>query len=81
MTTLKDRAEIYRQLVNFPPFQYLVKEVEQNIMELTISVACDLCDLRPVDKGRMMGMKDVITLPEYTVTAFDKQTEDSKPSE
>jgi len=77
----KDRAEIYRQLVNFPPFQYLVKEIEQDIMELTIGVACDLGDLRLVDKGRMIGMRDVITLPGYTVTAFDKQTEDSKPSE
>jgi len=76
---LKERAERYRRLIEFEPFQHLVIEMQKKIVNITVDVASDLNGLRLVDKGRIMGIQEAISTPFNAVAEVDSKTEDSEP--
>lgn len=72
---LKLRAEMYRQLLEYEPYRFLVKEMERDIEGLKEAITNDWVNDRLVDKGIISGIRKVI----YTPIDAIKQ-ENSEPS-
>jgi len=67
---LKDLAATYRQLLDFKPFQLLVKEMVDKVEEFKESnINNDDNDLRL--KGMVSGMRYVISEPENVIAEFE----------
>jgi hypothetical protein len=77
---IKERAEIYRSLVEFKPFQYLVDEINERAEQLKEAIVSDLDNDRIVDKAIRMGMKQVLDAPLTAIREADNIKEDSEPS-
>jgi len=66
---LKERAEIYRQLRDYVPFQYFINELQQRQIEIRDGIAESMTpgDDKFYDKGRRAGIRDAIELPDEAI--------------
>jgi hypothetical protein len=78
---LKERAAIYRQLLDFKPFQYLMNEVNKNIEEIKEEIVTDLTKERLCEKWMMAGMKTVLTIPLSAIREVENLNEDNEAIE
>jgi hypothetical protein len=62
---IKKRGEIYLQLIEFSPFQYLVEEMREKSASIGETIVNDLTPGKDClwDKGKRAGIEDVINTP------------------
>ena len=76
---LKERGEIYRQLIEFAPFQYLVKELQEKAEDIKDGITeC----LEPgkdnlYDKGMRAGIRTAIETPEIAIKESEQNNEEN----
>lgn len=76
---LKERGEIYRQLMEFAPFQYLVKELQGKAEDIKDGITeC----LEPgkdslYDKGIRAGIRLAIDIPEEAIKESEHINEEN----
>ena len=79
---LKERGDIYRQLIEYAPFQYFVREMKKEAESLKDGIAECLTpgDDRFYDKGMRAGIRMTIETPNEAIKEaeqFDKNEENS----
>jgi hypothetical protein len=77
---LKRRAEVYAQLIEYPPFQCLVAEAEELVEDMKEAVVNDLVNDRLLDKGVITGIRNVINIPRQAVVEYQRLMGNSEPS-
>lgn len=77
---LKELAELYIQLLEFPPFQRLMAEKEKHIEALKEAIVQDFVFDRLIDKGIIQGIRLVLSEPENVINEYNKLKENSEPS-
>lgn len=81
---LKERAVVYRQLIEYEPFLYLIEEIKEVIKDMGESIITDYDDDRMLDKGIVAGMRKVIETPIDAIKEASKlnnpNQENSEPS-
>ena len=76
---IRERAAIYRQLIDFKPFQALVIEMGQDIEEIKEANVTDITSDGLYDKGIVAGIRQVINTPINAIREAEK-LENSEPS-
>jgi hypothetical protein len=66
---LKERAEVYRQLLDYPAFQYFMTELHQRQLEIRDGIAESITpgDDKLYDKGMRAGIRYAIELPDEAI--------------
>ncbi len=68
---LSELAAIYRQLVDFKPFQRLVEEMKTKIEDLKESNINNFGNIDDATKGIVAGIKTAIFTPHTVIKEFD----------
>jgi hypothetical protein len=75
---LKERAEIYRQLIDYKPFLYLIEEVNGDIKDAGEGILNDNTgNPRLYDKGIIAGKKAILQLPYEAIEEAEQYNENS----
>jgi hypothetical protein len=70
---IKERGQIYRQLVEFMPFRYFVEEMQNKEQSLKDGIAECLTpgDDKLYDKGTRAGIRLAIEIPEEAIKELE----------
>jgi len=79
---IKERGNIYRQLVEFEPFKYFIKEMQEKEQSMKDGIAECLTpgDDRLYDKGIRSGVRLAIETPEDAIKELEKLEQNKENS-
>ena len=80
---LIDRGKILKQLMDFPPWKYLVEEMMEKCDTLKDVIVEDSVDMRLKERGIRSGILEMINTPFFAVETMEEiltEQEDAQPT-